>query len=242
MVRTCHDEFFFMVAVGAKPPSTLLRCPHILHACMHDLLRPNLVCLRLASKEEEFWTHIMSSVVSDLSRYSLRLEVVELHATSPQVSELALCGLTHLQKVSLTLFSNNTLSCLGGLVGLQVSDIRIGGVFARVKSQFRTSSLEKSVVHSFGLALGGNLLEGWVVPCRRLQLTSEHSETAFVIERALCKLNNRVLFDHLECILRTQECGAYRLCIQSPYIHSPHALLRSAKGQSLAILYIVALR
>lgn len=45
--------------------------PHNLHACIRCRLDPSLgtLCLRLASKEEDFWTYIMFSVVPSLSRY-----------------------------------------------------------------------------------------------------------------------------------------------------------------------------
>ncbi|KAG1789624.1 uncharacterized protein HD556DRAFT_1538151 [Suillus plorans] len=115
------------------------------------------------------------------------LEVVETHATSPQVSELALYGFTHLQEVSPALFSNNALSCPRGLVGLQVLDIRIAVPLTRVKSQFRTFSLDTLIVHSFDLFLSGSLIEGWVILCRRPQLVSEHHGTA--VQRSLRKMS-----------------------------------------------------
>lgn len=125
---------------------------------------------------------------------------MEPHATSPQVSELALYGLTHLQEVSLALFSNNALSGPRGLVGLRVLDIRIAVPLTRVKSQFRTFSLDKLIVHSFDLILSGNLIEGWVILCRRLQLVSDHRPALPVqAERS----------DPLECILDVLKSGEH---------------------------------
>lgn len=145
--------------------------------------------------------YIMSSVASGLSRYSPRLEVVELHTKSlKSASSLSAgsctCGRkSHLPRSVTTLY-------LSGLVGLRVLDVRIAAPFARVKSQFRTSCLDKLVIHSFDLNLSGNLMEGWVVPCRRLQLISEHPETALAVECALCKLNDRAPYDdRLKCRL-----------------------------------------
>ncbi|KAG2361650.1 hypothetical protein BDR07DRAFT_36055 [Suillus spraguei] len=132
----------------------------------------------------------MSSVASGFGRRSPRLEVVEAHATS-QISELALCGLKPHAPV-LTFFSNERLSCPSGHVDLEVSDTRIAAPFACIKSQFRTSSLDNRLVaHSFDLTLIGNLIEGWVFPCR----VSEYPGTSFSVERTLRKLNDRILFD-----------------------------------------------
>ncbi|KAG2073399.1 hypothetical protein BDR04DRAFT_1152162 [Suillus decipiens] len=160
----------------------------------------------------------MSSVALGLGRHSPRPEVVEAHAMSPQVSEPAFCEVKPHAPV-LTFFSDERLSCPSGLADLQVSDTRTAAPFARIKSQFRTSSLDNRLVaRSFDLTLIGNLIEGWVVPCR----VSEHPGTSFSVERALRKLNDRFLFD-----------GVLDL-------GTPHALLRSVKGKSFAVLYVVA--
>ncbi|KAG0700957.1 hypothetical protein DFH29DRAFT_590263 [Suillus ampliporus] len=178
-----------------------LGCPRDLHSCMRYLLGPNLVYLRLAPSEEYFWTNIMSSVLSGLARHSPRLKDVELHPTSAQVSVLALSGLAHLQKVSLTLLSEDPLSCLSRLVGLRELNIQIPEPFAHVQSEFRISSLDKFVIRSFSFGTwSGGMIDGWVVPCRQLQLISDTWETTPTVERALGNLTNRVLFDGLECI------------------------------------------
>ncbi|KAG1738771.1 hypothetical protein EDB19DRAFT_882966 [Suillus lakei] len=115
-------------------------CPRDLHSCMRYLLGPNLVHLCLTSRKEAFWTPIMCSALSSLCRRSPRLEVVELHATSSGVSELALRELPHLRYARLTLHGNEGLSWLSRLVGLQELCIQITAPFAPVKSHFRTES------------------------------------------------------------------------------------------------------
>ncbi|OAX34632.1 hypothetical protein K503DRAFT_430007 [Rhizopogon vinicolor AM-OR11-026] len=44
----------------------------------------------------------------------------------------------------------------------------------------------------------GDMVEKWVVPCRNFLIQIRIPETALAIERALCKLDNRILSDGLE--------------------------------------------
>ncbi|KAG0698042.1 hypothetical protein DFH29DRAFT_943308 [Suillus ampliporus] len=176
------------------------------HSCMRYLLGPNLVSLRLLFYDD-CWTNITSSLLSGLSRHSARLEVIELQSTPPEVTELALCGLPHLRQISLTTtsLSSETLSHLARLAGLQILDIRIltehSHYVPSVQSQFRTSSLDMLAISSSTLTFTGDMVQGWVVPCKHLTLGSEFPETALVVERALHKLHNRLLCDTLESII-----------------------------------------
>ncbi|KAG0698039.1 hypothetical protein DFH29DRAFT_1003185 [Suillus ampliporus] len=176
------------------------------HSCMRYLLGPNLVSLHLLF-HDGCWTNIMSSLLSGLSRHSARLEVIELETTPPEITELALCGLPHLRQVSLTTtsLSSETLSHLSRLAGLQILDIRIltehSHYVPSVQSQFCTSSLDMLAISSSTLTFTGDMVQGWVVPCKHLTLESESRETALVVERALHKLHNRLLCDTLESII-----------------------------------------
>ncbi|KAG2345712.1 hypothetical protein BDR05DRAFT_998324 [Suillus weaverae] len=189
------------------PNLRILYCkgyPHVLHLCMRYLLGPNLVYLLLVPPTEGFWSNIMPSVLSGLSRHSPQLEVVEFvgpYAMCPRVSELALCGLKHLRKVTLVLPSRGDLSWLSRLVGLQELRITLAGILPPLRSQFRTSYLDKLVVRSFNWTSGGSSVAGWVVPCRQLQLIPAFSESAVAVECVLRTLDKRLLFDVLEHIL-----------------------------------------
>ncbi|KAG1718010.1 uncharacterized protein EDB91DRAFT_1187388, partial [Suillus paluster] len=176
-------------------------CPRNLHPCMRYLLGPNLSYLHLASNQADFWTHIMSSLVSGLCRHSPRLEFVKLHPTSSKVTEVTLHGLLFLRKIRLGLRGNEDLSYLYRIVGLQELHIQIMKPYARVKSQFRTSCLDKLVISVSDFeAFDGDMTEGWIIPCRQLQLVPHDVETSLSVERTLRKLTDRVLFDDLECI------------------------------------------
>ncbi|KAG1815998.1 uncharacterized protein BJ212DRAFT_1481063 [Suillus subaureus] len=179
-------------------------CPHVLHSCIRYLLGPNLIYLLLVPPTEGFWSNVMPSVLSGLGRHSPQLEVVEFvgpYAICPQVSELALCGLTHLRKATLVLPSCGDLSWLSRLVSLQELRITFAGILPPLRSQFRTSYLDTLVVRSFSLISSANEVEGWVVPCRQLQLIPAFPGSAAAVERALHMLDNRLLFDVLEHIL-----------------------------------------
>ncbi|OAX38857.1 hypothetical protein K503DRAFT_129776 [Rhizopogon vinicolor AM-OR11-026] len=175
------------------------RCPLNLHPCMRYLLGPHLVDLRLLSKSDFFWTNLMSSVLSSLSRYSPRLETMVVHATSLQGSELVLYGLPLLRNVSLTQITDETLSYLSHLTDLEELDIKIPVNLGSIKLQFRTN-LSKLIIRVRTLTSSVNILEGWDVTCRVLHLISDVPETALAIEHALRRLNNQVLFDGLEGI------------------------------------------
>ncbi|KAG1836726.1 hypothetical protein DFJ58DRAFT_749702 [Suillus subalutaceus] len=179
-------------------------CPPVLHSCIRYLLGPNLIYLLLVPPTEGFWSNVMPSVLSGLSRHSPQLEVVEFvgpHAMCPRASELALCGLTHLREATLVLPSCGDLSWLSRLVSLQELRITFAGVLPPLRSQFRTSYLDKLVVCSFSLTSSGNEVAGWVVPCRQLQLVPAFPESAAAVECALRMLDKRLLFDALEHIL-----------------------------------------
>ncbi|OJA11656.1 hypothetical protein AZE42_08382 [Rhizopogon vesiculosus] len=115
MVFGCVDAEFVHSIMGFSsqlllmPNLRALHCgeyypKHDLHLCVRYLLSPNLVYLRLSGwMEGGFWTNVTSSVLSGLSKHSPRLKVVELNGAPSQVNELALCGLAHLQEVSLLL-------------------------------------------------------------------------------------------------------------------------------------------
>lgn len=176
-------------------------CPDVLQSCMRYLLGPNLIHLLLVPPTEGFWSNIMPSVLSGLGRHSPQLEVVEFvgpYAMCPRVSELALCGLTRLQKATLVLPSRGDMSWLSRLVGLQQLRITLTGFLPPLISQFRTSYLDELVVHSFSLTSSGNSVAGWVVPCRQLQLVPAFPEPATAIECALRIFDKRLLFDVLE--------------------------------------------
>lgn len=177
---------------------------HVLYLCMRYLLGPNLIYLLLVPPSEGLWSNIMPSVLSGLRRHSPQLEVVEFIgpcAMCPRVSELALCGLTRLRKVTLVLPSRGDLSWLSRLVGLQELRITFTGILPPLISQFRTSYLDKLVIRSFNLTSSASSVAGWVVPCRQLQLIPAFAESAVAIECALRKLDKCLLFDVLEHIL-----------------------------------------
>ncbi|KAG2339352.1 hypothetical protein BDR05DRAFT_1003455 [Suillus weaverae] len=149
---------------------------------MRYLLGPNLVCLRLTSPSPDLWTGTMCSLFSWLSRHSLRLEVLELHATSPEVAELALCGLPHLQRVSLTLRSNKALSYITRLIGLHELYITVPTPCGGSNFQFSSSSLHKAIIHSSTLTSVGKIVEGWVVQCKSLWLLYGNPATALAVD------------------------------------------------------------
>ncbi|KAG1736430.1 uncharacterized protein EDB91DRAFT_1055617, partial [Suillus paluster] len=153
-------------------------CPRDLHPCMRYLLSPT-------------------------EPQPPQLQVIGLHVTSPQVMELALCGLPHLREVSLTttMLSSETLSHLSRLTGLQKLDICVTGRSRGVQSQFCTSSLDILAINSSTLTFSGHMVKGWVVPCRDLTLEFSIAETALAVERALHTLHNRLFCDTLERIL-----------------------------------------
>ncbi|KAJ8595798.1 hypothetical protein M405DRAFT_929297 [Rhizopogon salebrosus TDB-379] len=181
-------------------------CPPVRHPCMRYLLGPSLVYIRLTSNTDKFWTNIMSSLISGLGRHSLRLEVVALGGMSPGVAELALCepGLPHLRRVSLTSLTNKTLLCLSRLVGLEKLDITIPEDLEAVKLQFRTT-LRRLVIRISTLTSSQDLAEGWVVPCKHLELSPDITESAFDIEHTLRGMNDRLL------------CN----CLRSIHLHGP---------------------
>ncbi|KAG2111320.1 uncharacterized protein F5147DRAFT_573666 [Suillus discolor] len=129
------------------------------------------------------------------------IEFVGPHSMCPRVGELALCGLTHLRKATLIFPSREDLSWLSRIVGLQELRIVLAGILPPLRSQFRTSYLEKLVIHSFNLTTSGSSVAGWVVPCRQLQLIPTFTESAVAVERVLRMLDQRLLFDVLEHIL-----------------------------------------
>lgn len=178
---------------------------HGLHLCMRYLLGPNLVYLLFVPPSEGLGSNNMPSALSDIHRYSPQLEVVEFvgpHAMCPPVgSELALCGLTRLRKVTLVAQTRGDFSWLSRLVGLQELRITFTGILPPLISQFRTSYLDKLVIHSFSLTSSGDSVAGWVVPCRQLQLIPVCAESAVAMECALRKLDKCLLFDVLEHIL-----------------------------------------
>lgn len=177
---------------------------HGLHLCMRYLLGPNLVYLLFVPPSEGLCSNIMPSALSGLCRHSPQLEVVEfvgIHAMCPRASELALCGLTRLRKVTLSAQSSGDLSWLSRLVGLQELCINFSGILPPLISQFHTSHLNKLVIRSFNLTSSGDSVAGWVVPCRQLQLIPVFAESAVAIEHALRKLDKCLLFDVLEHIL-----------------------------------------
>ncbi|OJA18012.1 hypothetical protein AZE42_08959 [Rhizopogon vesiculosus] len=140
----------------------------------------------------------MSSIISGPGRHSPPLKVIALHQAPAQVSEIALCGLSHLQRVSFT--------------------FRIDDAF-----QFRTSStLDIPDVHSSTFNLCVELVDQWVVPCKHLYLYTKFAVTAPAVEHALYKLNNRVLCDDLE------EYQLFTLDHVNYYInmHSAYTLMR----------------
>ncbi|OJA15994.1 hypothetical protein AZE42_10253 [Rhizopogon vesiculosus] len=94
-----------------------------------------------------------------------------MHQAPPQVAELALRGLLHLQEVSL---------------------------IADKAFRFRTSTLDILRIQSSTLTSTRNMVEQWFAPCKQLHLISTTAETARVTERVLCELNNRILCDGLE--------------------------------------------
>jgi hypothetical protein len=181
-------------------------CPPVRHPCMRYLLGPSLVYIRLTSNTDKFWTNIMSSLISGLGRHSPRLEVVALGGMSPGVAELALCepGLPHLRRVSLTSLTNKTLLCLSRLVGLEKLDITIPEDLEAVKLQFRTT-LRRLVIRISTLTSSQDLAEGWVVPCKHLELSPNITESAFDIEHTLRGMNDRLL------------CN----CLRSIHLHGP---------------------
>ncbi|OAX34370.1 hypothetical protein K503DRAFT_774635, partial [Rhizopogon vinicolor AM-OR11-026] len=105
--------------------------------------------------------------------HSPRLKVVHLSHAPDQIDELALSGLSHLQEVSLWLGSAKAF-------------------------QVHISTLAILSIRSPTLTLFGNLVQHWVVPCRRLRLFYNFPETALAVERAWRELDNRVLYDGLE--------------------------------------------
>ncbi|KAG2156341.1 hypothetical protein DEU56DRAFT_906502 [Suillus clintonianus] len=176
------------------------RCPRGLHSFMGYLLGPHLVNLRLTAWEADFWTTVMSPVVSSLGRHSPQLEVITLPTMPRQINALA--GLSRLQTVSLASLSDETLSTLSCLVGLRELDITITEPFDGGKLQSCTSCLDKLVIRSSStLTFAGQTVEGWVVQCRSLELRFFRPETAVDVRFALCKLVNILLWDGLECIL-----------------------------------------
>jgi hypothetical protein len=71
--------------------SCAIRAPD-LRSCVRYLLGLNLVCLYLSlgRAQEDFWSTIISSVLSGLDRHSPRLKVFRLCNAPSQASELAL--------------------------------------------------------------------------------------------------------------------------------------------------------
>jgi hypothetical protein len=180
------DAEFIHAIMGISSQSLLLPnlralccggCPSDLQSYMRHFLGPELVCLRLDLdlewSRERFWTRVMSSVMSGLDRHSPRLKVLHLRDAPSQVSEVALCGLLHLREVSITLLDDKPFQC-------------------------RTSTLDVLDIYSSTLTLCRNMVEEWVVPCRRLYFYFDIPETADAVERAMCELCNRVLCDGLE--------------------------------------------
>ncbi|KAG1753024.1 hypothetical protein EDB19DRAFT_1627517 [Suillus lakei] len=161
--------------------------PCYLHLCLRYLLGPSLACLFLVAPTEGSRSNIMTSVLSGLARHSPRLEVVEVvgpHEMSPEVSELAFCGLTHLRRAALVLPGHGDLSWLSRLRGIQELRIDFAGfqVLPLLRSQFRTSYLDKLAIGSFNLTSSANSVTDWVVPCRQLQLVSNFPESAVAVE------------------------------------------------------------
>ncbi|KAG1789350.1 hypothetical protein EV424DRAFT_1039273 [Suillus variegatus] len=196
------------------------RYPDVFHSCMRYLLGPNLIYLFVVSPTEGFLSSAMPSVLSDLNRYSPQLEVIEFlgpHPMCPRVSELALCGLTHLRKANLIFPSQEDLSWISRIVGLQELKIVLAGIFPPLRSQFRTSYLEKLVIHSFDLTTSGSSVAGWVVPCRQLQLIPTFTESAVAVERVLRMLDQRLLFNVLEHILLDAVFGPNRNHIDNAF-------------------------
>ncbi|KAG1802658.1 uncharacterized protein HD556DRAFT_1437720 [Suillus plorans] len=153
------------------------RYPDVFHSCMRYLLGPNLIYLFVVPPTEGFLSSTMPSVLSDLDRHSPQLEVIEFvgpHSMCPRLSRI---------------------------VGLQELQIVLVGILPPLRSQFRTSYLEKLVIHSFNLTTNGSSVAGWVVPYRQLQLIPTFTESAVAIERVLRMLDQRLLFDVLEHIL-----------------------------------------
>jgi hypothetical protein len=95
-LRLCNHELFFPITAFDQPSSTLLR------RIQRYLLSPDLVCLHLGLMAG-IWTDVMSSIMSGFGRHSPRLKIIALHEAPTQANGLALCGLSHIQRASLTL-------------------------------------------------------------------------------------------------------------------------------------------
>ncbi|KIK31845.1 hypothetical protein CY34DRAFT_814498, partial [Suillus luteus UH-Slu-Lm8-n1] len=182
--------------------------PRDLHLCMRYLLSPDLIHLCLLSEEDNLGTNIMTSVLSGLSRHSPRLEVVEVsildfHSenVSSQAIPLALCELTHLQKATFVLPSEGDSSWLSHLVGLQELCIDFAGLSPPIRSQFRTSYLDKLSIGLLNMDLRARSVAEWVVPCRQLELRCSEVKSAAVIARCLRMLDDHLLCDVLECFM-----------------------------------------
>ncbi|OAX35132.1 hypothetical protein K503DRAFT_868468 [Rhizopogon vinicolor AM-OR11-026] len=187
---------------------------HDLHSCVSYLLGPNLVCLRLGWLTDGFWTNITCSVLSGLSRHSPRLKVIELPKAPSQVIELALCGLPHIQDVSLALTHNETFRF------------------------HTTSALSFLRIRVSTLTSCGDIVEKWAVPCRKLYIRSSVPETGLAVERALCKLNNHVLCDGLESFLYA--APKTRTVDHVDYAFSLHTFTPLTRFSSLKGVHIVS--
>ncbi|OAX32865.1 hypothetical protein K503DRAFT_804861 [Rhizopogon vinicolor AM-OR11-026] len=137
-------------------------CTPAFHPCIRYLLGPDLIYFHLGWSAEDFWSNIICSLLSGLGKHSPQLKVVRLYGAPPQVAELALRGLPHLQEVYL---------------------------IADKAFRFRTSTLDILRIQSSTLTSTRNVVEQWFAPCKQLHLLSTTAETAPVIERALCELN-----------------------------------------------------
>ncbi|KAG1735474.1 hypothetical protein EDD22DRAFT_1010707 [Suillus occidentalis] len=183
-------------------------CPRDLHLCMRYLLGPDLIYLCLLTKGDNFWTNTTISVLSGLSRHSPRLRVVQVSFIYPrseivsfQAVQLALCELTHLRKATFILPSGGDSSWLSHLVGLQELRINFFEFSPAIRSQFRTSYLDKLSIVSLDMALGARSVAEWVVPCRQLELCCSGAKSAADIARCLRMLDNHLLCDVLECFI-----------------------------------------
>ncbi|KAG1738765.1 hypothetical protein EDB19DRAFT_1713177, partial [Suillus lakei] len=93
-------------------------------------------------------------------------------------------GMAHLaQQQSFVLY-------LMRLIGFHELYITVPTPCGRGTLQFRSSYLDKVIIHSYTLTSIGKIVEGWVVQCRSLWLLCGNPETALAVECALRKLDN----------------------------------------------------
>ncbi|KAG1890349.1 hypothetical protein F4604DRAFT_1673773 [Suillus subluteus] len=201
------DRFLFTVAAGTQPSNTLLQRLSFMfsiHVYVTSWVPTSFICC-LFRRQKVF------GPTSCLQCYQVSAGIHH-NWKSSNSSDHMQCVLE-----PASLLSVGSRTCRRQLLSCQAAEICPGYLVSLVfkscrspsleflpplRSQFRTSYLDKLVVCSFSLTSTGNEVAGWVVPCRQLQLVPAFPEIRGCLSNVPCACwNKRLLFDVLEHIL-----------------------------------------